>query len=82
MNELRQYWYAESYSKGVCVCVCVLCVLCVLNLDNYRSQTSIRNVAKLYLLILQQLIIQLAKWQLDIMNLNATFFRCEKTITF
>ena len=43
-------------------------------LDNYRYHSLKRNIMKFNLLIPKHLIIQLIKLQIDILNLNTTFW--------
>ena len=55
----------------------------LLTLDKRRYQAREWNIMKFYLLIPKHLIIQLVKYQIDILNLNTTFWHCKKNpITF
>ena len=50
----------------------------LLILDNYRYQTWKRNIVKFYRLIPKHLIIQLVKFQIDILKPNTTFLTLKK----
>ena len=55
----------------------------LLTSDKYRYQARKWNIVIFYLLIPKHLIIQLVKYQIDILNLNTTFWHCKKiSITF
>ena len=50
----------------------------LLTWDNCRYQTHKQNIIKFYPAIPKQLLIQLTKLQIDILNLNTTFWHCKK----
>ena len=52
----------------------------LLTLDKYRYQARKWNIVKFYFLIPKHLIIQLVKYQIDILNLKATFWHRKKKI--
>ena len=52
----------------------------LLTLDNHIYQTHKRNITQFDLLMQKHLIIQLTKLQIDILNVNATFRHCKKSL--